>query len=196
MTTEAKNHIRFVGADLETTGFHAEKGDRVTEFAFTIVDFDKSTKQFAVRKTFASLVNPKRDIPAKVQQITSITPEMVAGKPEFNHFAPVISKLLFSADCFVAHNLDFDGPFLHHMITLSGHPFNMDSEPYCTMQNGRFATALGNVPKLEALCWSLGVEFNADEAHRASYDTEKMMEAFIIGCQKGLFKPECLIGHI
>lgn len=190
----SKGFLRFLGTDLETTGFSAEKGDRITEFSFTIYDFMLDTKTFVRRKTWCNLVNPERDIPAKVQEITSITPAMVATKPKLEHFAPTIAKLLASADCFVAHNLEFDGPFLHHEMTRLKQPFNMDSEPFCTMQSGRFAKPLGQVPKLVDLCWALDVPFNADEAHRASYDTEKMMEAFVKGCESGQFKPDCLKG--
>lgn len=190
----SKTFLRFVGCDLETTGFSAEKGDRITEFSFTIYDFHLADKRFERRKTWSSLVNPERTIPAKVQEITSITPAMVATQPKLETFAPMISKVLASADCFVAHNLDFDGPFLHHEMTRLKQPFNMDSEPFCTMQEGRFAKPLGEVPKLVDLCWALDVDFDTTAAHRASYDTEKMMQAFVKGCQKGLFKPDCLKG--
>lgn len=190
----SKDFLRFIGADIETTGFDFEKGHKITEFAFTIYDFSLASKTFERRKTWGSLVNPGRHIPEEVQALTNITSVLVATKPTFNDFAPTIAKLLNSADCFIAHNLEFDGPFLHHEVTKAGQSFNLDSEAFCTMDNGRFAKPLGEVPTLQALCWSLDVEFDSTDAHRAIYDTEKMMEAFVIGCRKNHFKPECLKG--
>ena len=184
------SRVRIIGMDLETTGFKAEDGHRITEFAFTIVDFDG--KDFAFKKTINSLVNPERSIPEVVQNITGITPKMVATKKPFSHFAPTLAKLINSADLVVAHNFDFDGPFFHHEMTRCGQEFDLDVEDFCTMVNGRFATGTGKVPKLQELCWSLDVEFNPDDAHRASYDTEKMMEAFVVACKQGYFQPKCL----
>jgi DNA polymerase-3 subunit epsilon len=185
--------IRIIGCDLETTGFKFESGHRITEFAFTIVDFDG--KDFIKRKTFNRLVNPERGVPEIVQKITGITPTMLADKPTFAHFAPAISKLLSTADCFVAHNLDFDGPFLHYQITQLGLPFNMEMEDFCTMQAGRFSTGTGKVPKLSELCWALDVPFDSENAHRAAYDTENMMIAFEKAVSAGHFKPDCLQGY-
>lgn len=192
----SKSFIRIAGADLETTGFHYDKDDKITEFCFDIHDFDLATKTFTHRKTWGSLVNPERGIPQKVQDLTNIRPIDVALKPNFKHFAPGIEKLMNTVDIFVAHNFEFDGPFLHYEMTKAGYELNTDCEPFCTMQAGRFAKPLGEVPKLTDLCWALEVEFDDTVAHRADYDTSKMMECFIKGVKTGVFEPELLKGKL
>jgi DNA polymerase III subunit epsilon len=193
--SRTKDSIRFVGTDVETTGLSPEKGDKITEIALVVYDYSLVEKKFVMKKTWSTLINPERSIPEKAQGITGITPLMVNSKPTFKHFAPVIEKVFDSADCFIAHNLSFDAGFLVAELNQAGYTLNMESEPFCTMDNGRFAKPLGEIPKLVDVCWSLNVDFDADAAHRADYDTEKMMEAFVIGCQRQLFKPDCLKGH-
>lgn len=189
-----KEYLRFVGTDVETTGLRPEKGDRITEIALVIVDFDIGTSAFQMRKSWSTLINPERSIPAKVQELTSIKSAMVATKPVFKDVAPSVARVFESADCVVAHNFEFDGDFIIHEMERADQQLNMDSEPFCTMQSGRFAKPLGEVPKLTDLCWALDVEFDDTVAHRAKYDTERMMEAFAIGCKRGVFQPECLKG--
>jgi DNA polymerase-3 subunit epsilon len=185
-----KEIIRCTGVDLETTGIKFEDGHKIVEFAFTIYDYHTATKTFTHKKSFCSLVNPKRAIPEESQNIHHITPEMVASKKDFDHYAPIIAKVLASTDVLIAHNMGFDGPFLHYEMSKTSSTFNLDCEPFCTMLNGRFATAIGKVPTLEELCWSLDVDFDADAAHRADYDTDNMMLAFVKGVEEGIFVPD------
>ena len=46
------------------------------------------------------------------------------------------------------------------------------------MAESRWATPDGKWPKLGELCFACGVNYNADEAHAAEYDVNKMMECF------------------
>lgn len=188
------DYVRFVGADVETTDLKVEDGHRITELAIVVYDYVIDEDEFHHRKTFSTLVNPERSISAKASELTGITAAMVAKERPFRDIAPAVANVFNSANCFVAHNLVFDAGFLAAELSMASQKFNMDSEPFCTMQNGRFASPLGEVPKLARLCWSLGVEFDDTSAHRADYDTEKMMLAFIKGCRAGWFKPECLKG--
>ena len=189
------NYVRFIGVDVETTGLKPEKSDRITEIALVVKDFMLDTKEFVHRKTFCTLVNPQRNIPADVQRITGIDNDMVKTAPTFDLIAPKLRPVFDNCDCVVAHNIEFDAKFLIAEMSLAGQKFNVEStEPFCTMQEGRFATSFGEVPKLEKLCWALGIEFDGVAAHRADYDTEKMMEAFVVGCEKKYFKPDCLAG--
>ena len=87
----------------------------------------------------------------------------------------------------IAHNADFDAPFIAYELLRVGQPVNQDMEVFCTMQSGRFATPLGKPPRLSELCWALGVPFNSEDAHRAIYDVDRMMEALMVGIQAGYF---------
>lgn len=175
------------GIDIETTGFEAELGHRITEIAIDVYELFVPTMELTKRGVFHRLINPQRDIPAKVQEITNITPGLVKYCPTWNEIGPKVASILAATDIFVAHNANFDAPFLAHEILRIGQKIDLDMETYCTMQNGRFATPFGKCPKLAELCWALGVEFDSDSAHRANFDTDRMMAALLAGVKGGYF---------
>lgn len=174
-----------VGTDIETTGLKQEAGHRITEIAMDIYHFDG--KKPVAKGIFHTLVNPERTIPDNIQNLTGITPSMVAKAPTWAEVAPKVSKILNATDVLVAHNIDFDAPFLVAELLRVGQSVNDNIEAFCTMENGRFATPLGKCPKLTELCWALEVDFADDAAHRADYDTMKMMEALWAGVELGEF---------
>ncbi|MDO5048455.1 MAG: exonuclease domain-containing protein [Actinomycetaceae bacterium] len=95
----------YVVVDLETTGLSAS--DAITEIGAVKVSDNK------IIDTFATLINPHRDIPPKITSITGITNSMVEGAPElddalraFLDFADLDKSVL------VAHNAAFDTGFL------------------------------------------------------------------------------------
>lgn len=173
--------------DVETTGFNADKGDRITEIALQVLTLDTDTLKLTDRTSFNTLVNPERAIPEEVQRITNITPALVKDCPTWPKIAPAISKVMKATDILVAHNAEFDSIFIATELMRLGLPLNMDMQIFCTMENGRFATPLGKCPKLIELCWALGVEFKPEDAHRAIYDTQKMTDALKVGIAKGYF---------
>ena len=86
--------------DVETTGGKAgEEG--VTEIAVFLFDGHEIVDQFI------TLVNPERRIHHFVQQLTGITPKMVARAPKFPEIAKRLVQMTDGA-VFVAHNAPFD----------------------------------------------------------------------------------------
>lgn len=178
-----------VGTDVETTGLNQEDGHRITEIALDIYHFEPGSEP--VKKgMFHTLVNPQRSIPDKIQSITGITPAMVAKSPTWDEVAPKVARILKVTDVLVAHNSSFDAPFIGFELLRAKQTLRETMSVFCTMQNGRFATPMGKVPKLAELCWALDVEFATDAAHRADYDTVKMMEALWKGVKQGHFNLE------
>ncbi|MBX2803924.1 MAG: 3'-5' exonuclease [Myxococcales bacterium] len=96
--------------DTETTGLEPFGGDRVIEFAAVELRLgpDGSVED---RIDHSWLINPERDIPRKVTEITGISASDVADKPRFIDVAEQIHKLLANAVT-VAHNYPFDLAFL------------------------------------------------------------------------------------
>ena len=94
----------FVVFDLETTGFSPQK-NRIIEIGAVRVEHGEITDRFS------SFVNPQMPIPYEIEQLTSISDDMVLD-------APVISAVLpefmdFCRDAvMVAHNADFDMSFI------------------------------------------------------------------------------------
>lgn len=171
--------------DLETTGLKAEDGHRMTEIALILKELTSDGKLIE-RGQFSTLIDPQRSIPAEIQELTGINHALVHGCPTWDVLAPKIDKILKKVDVLIAHNVAFDAPFLGLELVRLGYDVPK-VKTFCTMQNGRFATSMGNVPRLSVLCWSLDVEFDTEAAHRAIYDTEKLAEAFAVGYQRGLF---------
>lgn len=104
----------FAVVDLETTGTQRENGHHIIQFGCAII------KNLKVVKTYSFMINPHREIPQSVVNLTGIHNEDVAKEKDFNFYAPKIVKILQNA-VFVAHNVDFDLPFLNYELTQHGY---------------------------------------------------------------------------
>lgn len=103
----------FAVVDLETTGTQRLQHDRIIQFGCAII------KHRRVVKTYSFLINPKRRIPTAVENLTGIKNADVKDQPIFAHFAERIRKIL-AGTIFVAHNVNFDLPFLNYELTNAG----------------------------------------------------------------------------
>lgn len=182
--------------DLETTGFNAHEGHRITEIAIIVSKYNPADKSFTNVGKFHKLVNPKRTIPENIQKLTNITPDLLKDCPTWEELAPSVGKIIRATDLFVAHNVEFDSVFLAHELMRVGETLSPHTQTFCTMENGRFATPMGKLPKLIELCHALGVEFKPEDAHRAIYDTEKMQLALVSGIERGYYDLSLVIEQI
>lgn len=113
--------------DLETTGAN-QAGDRITEIGIVSVDLDGTIDRWS------SFVNPGVPIPPFIQQLTGISPEMVANAPPFHLLADELHDRL-SGGLFIAHNARFDYGFLSHAFSRTGHA--LQSDVLCTVKLSR-----------------------------------------------------------
>ena len=97
----------FVAVDLETTGLDPER-DAITEVG--MVRFDEGGREL---ETFATFVNPGRDIPRFVQHLTGVRPEDVATAPRLAELADALVAFA-GDDPVVGHNVEFDREHLRH----------------------------------------------------------------------------------
>ncbi|MGO3575060.1 MAG: helicase C-terminal domain-containing protein [Lactobacillus helveticus] len=104
----------FAVVDLETTGTQREKGHHIIQFGCAII------KNMKVVKTYSFMINPHREIPQSVVNLTGIHNEYVQGKDDFSVYAPKIIEIL-KGTVFVAHNVDFDLPFLNYELVQHGY---------------------------------------------------------------------------
>lgn len=104
----------FAVVDLETTGTQREKGHHIIQFGCAII------KNMKVVKTYSFMINPHRAIPQSVVNLTGIHNEYVQGKDDFSVYAPKIIEIL-KGTVFVAHNVDFDLPFLNYELVQHGY---------------------------------------------------------------------------
>lgn len=104
----------FAVVDLETTGTQRENGHHIIQFGCAVI------KKMKVVKTYSFMINPHREIPQSVVNLTGIHNEDVAKEKDFSFYAPKIIKIL-EGTVFVAHNVDFDLPFLNYELTQHGY---------------------------------------------------------------------------
>jgi Rad3-related DNA helicase/DNA polymerase III epsilon subunit-like protein len=145
----------FVAIDLETTGLDPER-DRITEVA--AVRFDQ---RGAILDTFQSLVNPGRDIPYFIEQLTGVTNVAVLEAPRLVDIAGSLRSFVADGPI-VGQNVGFDLSYLRR----EGVPFEL-----AAIDTANLSRLLmpGKQPRgLLELATSLGVD--AGEHHRALPD--------------------------
>lgn len=180
--------MRLIGLDTETTGFDASTGDRIVEIALRT--YDMATRELV--DSYIQRIDPDRNIPASAQAVHGISYDMLVGQPKWEDVAPEVKRRLDDAQIMVAHNMGFDGPFIGFELLRVGLALPT-AEPFCTMENARWACPDGKYPSLAELCFALGVPFDIAKAHGAEYDTDKMVECFWRGLDRGVYAPALLL---
>lgn len=154
--------------DLETTGSSPSR-DAITEVGLRRVSPNGETS------VWQRLINPGRGIPEFIQQLTGISPEMVADAPLFEDIADELWQQLEGA-VLVAHNVRFDYGFLRQAFKSVGRDYR--PAMCCTVKLSRRLYPRGSGHSLDAICHRMG--YQRDVAHRAMADVEAMF-AFV--CQ-------------
>jgi len=177
------NTPKFAIVDIETTGGNQDF-NKIIEVAIIITDGKN------ILNEFHSLVNPNREIPEFITQLTQIDNEMVKNAPTYKDIAPKLYELLSSA-CFVAHNVKFDYPFIKREFEQSG--IKYESEKYCTVKLGKKLLKLTSY-RLDSICQHFGIII--ENRHRAYGDalaTAKVFHEYMkiirdkLGVQQYLF---------
>lgn len=114
VTTMNKDSVYAI-VDLETTGTNVQKGDRIIQFGCVLVQHGQIIDQLAFD------VNPERSVPSAILQLTHLTTKRLAVAPYFEDVATTIRQLL-QQTVFVAHNVNFDYPFLNAELQRVGQP--------------------------------------------------------------------------
>jgi DNA polymerase III subunit epsilon len=156
--------------DIETTG-GSSRLEKITEIAIYQHDGEKITGEFV------TLINPERNIPYFITNLTGITNEMVEEAPKFYEIAKKIIE--FTEDrVFVAHNARFDYSFVREEFKALGYNYKRSVLDTITLGRkllpGHRSYSLGNI------CRELEIEING--RHRAAGDalaTVKLFEILI-----------------
>lgn len=153
-----------VALDLETTGLHAEQ-DAILEVA--AVKFQDST----ILDKMETLVSPGRSIPYRVQRLTGITPEKVAGAPRFESIARQLQDFIGNYPI-VGHSIPFDAGFLRRRGLAQQNPLIDTFELATVLLPSLTSYNLGYVAQ------SLGLPVLPGR-HRAMVDTLLAMDVFL-----------------
>ena len=152
--------------DIETTG-GSSRIEKITEIAIYQHDGEKITGEFV------SLVNPERNIPYFITNLTGISNEMVENAPRFFEVAKTIIE--FTEGCtLVAHNARFDYSFIRQEFKSLGYNFKRNVLDTVTLGRklipGHRSYSLGNI------CKDLGITING--RHRAAGDALATVRLF------------------
>ena len=154
--------------DIETTGGSAHL-EKITEIAIYQHDGNEITDEYV------SLVNPERNIPYFITNLTGITNEMVEDAPRFYEIAKKIIELT-DGRIFVAHNARFDYSFIRQEYKSLGFNFKRSILDTVALSRkllpGHKSYSLGNI------CDDLSISING--RHRAAGDALATVRLFEI----------------
>ncbi|KRM22239.1 helicase C-terminal domain-containing protein [Latilactobacillus graminis] len=155
--------------DLETTGTNIKEGDRIIQFGCALVQNGK------IIQTISQDVNPLREVPTKIQHLTHITADQLELAPIFEDLAPTLVELL-SGTVFVAHNINFDLPFLNGELERVGQkPLNLSGID--TVELAQIILPEAPSYRLQDLTQLLAIEH--DNPHQADSDALVTAKLFL-----------------
>ena len=166
--------MRQIFLDTETTGLHAEGGDRVIEIGCVELVNRKFTGN-----NLHFYLNPGRDSHEDALRIHGITNEFLRDKPKFE--AVVEELLAYVQDAeIIIHNAAFDLGFLNKEMERVGRPRFKDHVAgvvdTLVMAKEMFPGKRNN---LNALCDRLGVDNSGRTLHGALLDAELLADVYI-----------------
>ena len=157
----------YVVFDIETTGFSAVT-DRIIEIGAVKVEDGKITDKFS------TFVNPKRPIPFRITELTSITDEMVIDSPDIETILPQFIEFIGDA-VLVAHNASFDVGFIEQ--NCKRQKIEADFTYVDTVALARVLLPALNRFKLDTVAKALNISL--ENHHRAVDDAGCTAEIFV-----------------
>lgn len=148
--------------DIETTGHNPAGGDRMIQIAIVIM------RDWQIEKTYTKFIHPGKSIPLFIQDLTKITDADVVDALPFEAHADYIYELL-DGTIFVAHNADFDLPFLQAEFKRAGLP-KWHGKTIDTVELVKILFPMALSYKLGDLAQELDIPL--ENAHRADDDAK------------------------
>lgn len=172
--------------DLETTGHSSKQGDRIIQLAIVFM------KDWQVIDTYTTFVNPEQKIPIFIEDLTHISNEDVADAKPFHELAYDIYEKL-QGTVFVAHNIDFDLPFLQAEFERCRLP-KWQGKCLDTVELAKILYPTSYSYKLQDVATDLGIVH--EQAHRA--DDDALATAYLLkACyEKLLLLPQHVIEQL
>jgi len=168
------NGLREICFDTETTGFHAKGDDRITEIGcIELIDMLPTGREFH------ALIDPQRDIPEKVTELTGHTLANLRerGAKVFKEHAQAFLDFIGDSQL-VAHNADFDRAFINAELERNGFPVVPTKRFTDTLQIAREKFP-GSPASLDALCKRFDISLSARDKHGAIIDSILLAEVYL-----------------
>ncbi len=121
-------NLPYVIVDIETTGLYPDKAEVIEIGAIKTLGGE-------ARDVFMELIEPDNPVPPEIERITGINQAMVTGKRKAAEVLPDFLKFI-GDNILVAHNADFDIPFLKYHINKSLQK-EMNNRSACTVKLSR-----------------------------------------------------------
>ncbi len=171
-----KNH-KYAVVDIETTGHSSTNGDRIIQLAIVFIENNK------LINTYTSFINPEKPIPLFIQDLTNIANSDVQNAPLFEDIGAEVLEML-QDHIFVAHNINFDLPFLQKELKRVGLP-----KLVCkTMDTVEFTKLMfPNLYSYKLQDIAVELEIDLESAHRADDDAQATAH-LLIKCIDQLMK--------
>ncbi len=154
--------------DIETTGTDLTTDNRMIQFSCALVSDGE------VIKTYVTDINPQREIPENIIQLTGITPERVKKAPTFDQVSAKLYQLL-AGTVFVAHNVNFDFPFLNQEFQRVGYP-DLAIEAIDTVTLSQILLPTVSSYRLQ----DLSAYFNIEHDHPHTADSDALATAKLL----------------
>lgn len=164
--------MREIIFDTETTGFDPAGSDRITELGcIEVIDLIPTGREYH------QLVNPERDIPKEVTELTGHTWDSLREQPKFAEIAEAF--LAFVGDAvLVAHNAPFDRGFINMELERTGKKPIPDDRFKDTVPMAR-ARFPGSPASLDALCKRFEISLESRTKHGALIDAYLLAEVYL-----------------
>lgn len=172
----------FVVFDLETTGF-SSKNDKIIEIGAVKIENGK------VIDRFSEFVNPERNIPDKITELTSITDNMVEDKETIDKILPRFIDFI-GESVVVAHNADFDVSFINK--NCKDLKIEFKNSVMDTVTLSRFLFPELKRYKLNVIAKHLGISL---ENHHRAVDDAKATADILLKCFEMLKEREITTLH-
>ena len=157
--------LKGIVVDTETTDLDSSRG-KIIEIGVVAFEYNPANGQpIRVIDTYGALEDPGFPLSSEITTITGITDKMVAGK---RIDEDRVASLVKGASIVVAHNAEFDRPFLENRLSA------FDGLPWgCSMMDIDWTTENVGSRKLDYIAYQMGFFF---DAHRAEEDCKALLE--------------------
>ncbi|SIS49413.1 DNA polymerase III subunit epsilon [Paracoccus saliphilus] len=165
--------MREIVLDTETTGFDAEKDDRIVEIGALELLNHMPTGQ-----TFHVYINPERSVPTEAFEVHGLGDDFLRDKPKFAEIAGDFLDFIGDDAKLVIHNASFDMKFLNAELKRAGFPTLPWSRALDSLALAREKYP-GAPASLDALCRRFRVDNSGRELHGALLDSELLAEVYL-----------------
>ena len=165
--------MREIVMDTETTGFDADKDDRIVEIGGI-----ELVNHLPTGRTFHVYINPERPMPKDAFEVHGLGDDFLRDKPKFTEIAQDFIDFIGDDARLVIHNASFDMKFLNAELRRLGRPALPWSRALDTLALAREIFP-GAPASLDALCRRFGIDNSSRQRHGALLDSELLAEVYL-----------------